>query len=169
MLAPEASFVIRTLRVTTPARFGMLVGAVLAAVLAVTSFGSARAEDAGEGEARRSARVFGQALTSGQASLLRAILPTGGKVHVAVPKIVPEEGWFTGSQVEALLADFLSQGSVRSFEVLRLESDGKTNALARGRAVLTDRQGRPQRLGIHLAFQPEDERWVLREIKETLE
>jgi len=113
--------------------------------------------------------VFGQALTSGQASLLRTILPTAGKVHFAVPRIVPEEGWFTASQLEALLADFLSQGSVRSSEVLRLESDGKTAAFARGRAVATDRQGRPLRLGIHLAFEPEDDRWILREIKETLE
>ncbi len=123
----------------------------------------------GEDEARRSARLFGQALTSGQASLLRPILPATGKIHLAVSRLVPEEGYFGASQVEALLADFLSQGSVRSFEVLRLESDGKTNALARGRAVLTDRQGRPVRLGIHLAFQTEDDRWVVREIKETLE
>jgi len=123
----------------------------------------------GEEEARRSARLFGQALTSGQASLLRTILPESGKIHLAAPRLGPEEGYFGASQVEALLGDFLSQGSVRSFEVLRLESDGKTNALARARAVLTDRQGRPARLGIHLSFQTEDDRWVLREIKETLE
>jgi hypothetical protein len=123
----------------------------------------------GEEEARKSARLFGQALTSGQASLLRSILPAGGKIHLAVSRLVPEEGYFGASQVEALLGDFLSQGSVRSFELLRLESDGKTNALAHARAVLTDRQGRPARLGIHLSFQTEEDRWVLREIKETLE
>lgn len=128
-----------------------------------------RAEEPGVSEAQRSARVFGQALTTGEASLLRPILPTGGKVHLALPRIVPEEGWFAASQVEALLGDFLSQGSVRSFEVLRLESDGKTNALARGSAILIDRQGRRQKMGLHLAFQPEDARWVLREVKETLE
>ena len=124
---------------------------------------------AGEEDARKAARLFGQALTSGQASLLRSILPEGGKIHLAASRIVPEEGYFGASQVEALLGDFLSQGSVRSFELLRLESDGKTNALAHARAVLTDRQGRPARLGIHLAFQTEENRWVLREIKETLE
>lgn len=123
----------------------------------------------GEEEARKSARLFGQALTSGQASLLRSILPAGGKIHLAVSRLVPEEGYFGASQVEALIGDFLSQGSVRSFELLRLESDGKTNALAHARAVLTDRQGRPARLGIHLSFQTEEDRWVLREIKETLE
>jgi hypothetical protein len=138
---------------------------LLASLLAAGSLLAATSED----DARRSARLFGQALTTGQASLLRPILPASGKVHLAVSRLVPEEGYFAASQVEALLADFLSQGSVRSFEVLRLESDGKTNALARGRAVLTDRQGRPVRLGIHLAFQTEDDHWVVREIKETLE
>lgn len=137
----------------------------VALVLAAAFAAAAPGQDA----ARRSARLFGQALTSGQASLLRSILPAGGKIHLAVARLVPEEGYFAASQVEALLADFLSQGSVRSFELLRLESDGKTNALARGRAVVVDRQGRPARLGIHLAFQCEEDRWVLREIKETLE
>jgi hypothetical protein len=163
--------VIPTPRATSPLPCRARIACVLALLVALAAAASTpnRAEDAGEAEARRSARVFGQALTSGQASLLRTILPTGGKVHLVVPRIVPEEGWFTASQIEALLADFLTQGSVRSFEVLRLESDGKTNALARGRAVATDRQGRPLRLGIHLAFEPEDDRWILREIKETLE
>lgn len=146
-------------------RRGSVSVCLLAALLAAGSLLGATGED----DARRSARLFGQALTTGQASLLRPILPASGKVHLAVSSLVPEEGYFGASQVEALLADFLSQGSVRSFEVLRLESDGKTNALARGRAVLTDRQGRPVRLGIHLAFQTEDDRWVVREIKEILE
>jgi len=151
------------------ARFALgraLVAALLVAPLLAAP--SSRAAT-GEEEARKSARLFGQALTTGQASLLRSILPVDGKIHLAVNRLVPEEGYFGASQVEALLGDFLSQGSVRSFEVLRLESDGKTNALARGRAVLTDRQGRPARLGIHLSFQIEDDHWVLREIKETLE
>ncbi len=151
-------------------RTGVGVARAAIALLLATGISlPARSSDPGEAEARRSARAFGQALTSGQASLLRPILPSGGKVHLSLPKIVPEEGWFASSQVEALLADFLSQGSVRSFELLRMESDGKTNALARGRAVLQDRQGRPMRLGLHLSFQPEGERWVLREIRETLE
>jgi hypothetical protein len=146
-------------------RRGLAGLSLLAALLAAGGLHAA----IGEEDARRSARLFGQALTSGQASVLRPILPANGKVHLAISHLVPEEGYFGASQVEALLADFLSQGSVRSFEVLRLESDGKTNALARGRAVLTDRQGRPVRLGIHLAFQTEDDRWVVREIKEIVE
>ena len=143
-----------------------LTAVLLFVALAAASAGFAAT---GEEEARRSARLFGQALTSGQASRLRPILPSSGKIHLAVSRLVPEEGYFGASQVEALIADFLSQGSVRSFEVLRLESDGKTNALARARAVLTDREGRPVRLGIHLSFKTEDDHWVVREIKETLE
>ncbi len=146
---------------------------VEALALAVVAIALAAAHPAraatDEEDARKAARLFGQALTSGQASMLRPILPDGGKVHLAASRLVPEEGYFGASQVEALLGDFLSQGSVRSFELLRLESDGKTNALVQARAVATDRQGRPARLGIHLAFQAEQNRWVLREIKETLQ
>ncbi len=151
--------------VRTGLRSALALFVVGAALLAA----SPAAATTGEEDARKAARLFGQALTSGQASMLRPILPEGGKIHLAASRLVPEEGYFGASQVEALLGDFLSQGSVRSFELLRLESDGKTNALAHARAVLTDRQGRPARLGIHLAFQAEQDRWVLREIKETLE
>ncbi len=151
-----------------PRRLRSVLVLSLAAAVLLVSNGAARAAT-DEDQARKAARLFGQALTSGQASLLRSILPAGGKVHLAASRLVPEEGYFGSSQIEALLGDFLSQGSVRSFELLRLESDGKTNALAHARAVLTDRQGRPARLGIHLAFQAEQDRWVLREIKETLE
>ncbi len=150
-----------------PGRLRSVLVLSLAAALLVSNGAARAATD--EDQARKAARLFGQALTSGQASLLRSILPAGGKVHLAASRLVPEEGYFGSSQIEALLGDFLSQGSVRSFELLRLESDGQTSALAHARAVLTDRQGRPARLGIHLSFQTEDDRWVLREIKETLE
>ncbi len=120
-----------------------------------------------EEEARKGARLFGQALTTGQAAMMRPLLPPNGKVHLTLDRFGPEEGFFGASQVEALFSDFLSQGSVRSFEVLRLECDGAALALANGRAVLTDRQGRPARVLVHLAFQPEGGRWAIREIKET--
>ncbi len=153
----------------TVVRIGLRSALAIALVASALLVAGPAPAATGEEDARKAARLFGQALTSGQASLLRPILPDGGKIHLAASRLVPEEGYFGASQVEALLGDFLSQGAVRSFELMRLESDGKTNALAHARAVLTDRQGRPVRLGIHLAFQAEESRWVLREIKETLE
>ncbi len=138
---------------------------VLLALAAFVSLLSA----SGEEEARRSARLFGQALTSGRASLLRPLLPESGKVHLCLEILGPEEGFFGASQVEALLGDFLSQAEVRSFELLRFDSDGKSNAFAHGRAVLIDKQGRPARVGLRLVFAPENGHWVLREIRETQE
>jgi hypothetical protein len=52
---------------------------------------------------------------------------------------------------------------------MRCESDGRRSALAHGRAAITDRDGRQGRIGLHLGFEPEGERWVLREVKETAE
>lgn len=123
----------------------------------------------GDEPVRLAARAFGSALTQGRAALLRPLLPTSGKVHLAMSRIVPEDGHFGAAQVEALFAEYFGVGAVRSFEVLRIESDGTTYALAHARATLTDRQGRPGRSAIHLAFQTEESRWVLREIKETPE
>ena len=122
-----------------------------------------------EEDARRCTRLFGQALTTGKAEILRQILPGRGKVHVVLTRFGPEEGFFGSGQVEALIGNFLAEATVRSFEVIRLESDGQSSALIHGRAVLTDRQGRPGRVKIHLSFEPEDARWVLREIKEAIE
>jgi hypothetical protein len=81
----------------------------------------------------------------------------------------PEEGSFGANQVEAILAGYLDVGSVRSYDVLRIDSDDRTFATARCLADLVDRQGKPARVGIRLAFEREDGRWVLREIKELPE
>lgn len=122
-----------------------------------------------EEDARKAARTFGLALTSGKADLLRPALPEHGRLHLSLARLGPEEGFFGAGQVEALFRDFLAEGKVSSFEVLRFECDHQSTALVHGRALLTDRQGRKARLSIHLALQPEAGRWVLREIKETAE
>jgi hypothetical protein len=120
-----------------------------------------------EGAAREAAQRFGQALLGADASRLKPILPSRGKVQLRLVHLGPEEGFFSASQVEALLGNFLRRGAADSFEVLRVEYDPQRFALALGRATVTDEQGRSVRVGIHLAFQPEGERWVLREIRET--
>ena len=119
--------------------------------------------------ARAAARQFGQALVSSRADALRAVLPAQGNVRLVLTRLGPENGSFGASQVEALFRDFLSVGKVRSFEVLRLQSDGTSSALVMGRAVVVDRDGRPGRVSLHLALEPEGSRWVLREVKETSE
>jgi hypothetical protein len=90
-------------------------------------------------------------------------------VHLALIRLGPEEGAFGASQVEALFRDFLAGGKVSSFVVARCESDAKSSALAHGKAAIVDRDGRSARIDLHLAFEPEDGRWVLREVKESAE
>jgi len=123
----------------------------------------------GDAQARRATALFGSALTSGHADGLRPILPQRGKVRLTLVLLGPEEGAFGANQVEALFRDFLAGGKVSSFVVERFESDGASSALAHGKAAIVDRDGRKARIGVHLAFEPEDGRWVLREVKESAE
>jgi hypothetical protein len=118
-------------------------------------------------QARGAALKFGQALMSDDVSLLRAILPEQGKVRLNLHCLGPAEGFFSSGQVEALLREFLEQGSIRSFDLIGLDHDPNHFAIAHGRSLLTDREGRPARIDIYLAFQPEGDRWVLREVRET--
>lgn len=133
------------------------------AILAL--LGATLASALGEPEARAAAVKFGEALIRSDAPALRAILPVNGKVQLRLDKLGPEQGYFSAGQVEALFHDFLSQGSVGTFEVLSLECE-QTVALVHGGAVLTDRRGQPARVKVHLSFRAENDRWVLREIRE---
>jgi len=135
------------------------------AVVLLLSLAAAEADDG----ARTAAQTFGRALVAGKAEALRPILPEHGKVHMTLSRLGPEEGSFGARQVEAVFRDFLAKGAVASFEVVRCENDGRRSALAHGRATITDRDGRSGRVGFHLGFEPEGERWVLREVKETAE
>ena len=137
-----------------------------AVVLAIAA--SLASADAGD-DARAAAMTFGRALAAGSAEALRPILPEHGKVHLTLARLGPENGLFGARQVEALFRDFLATGKVASFEVVRCESDGGRSALAHGRAAITDRDVRSGRIGLHLGFEQEGERWVLREVKETAE
>jgi hypothetical protein len=136
---------------------------LLAVALGATVIVAATDADA----AQRATALFGQALTRPDASLLRSILPTRGKVQLKLALLGPEEGFFSSSQVEALFRDFLGKGAVTGFELVGVEHDRNRYALVHTRAKVTDGQGRSSRVALHLAFQPEGESWVLREIRET--
>jgi len=113
------------------------------------------------------ARRFGQALEQGEAAGIRPLLPERGKIRLRLVRLGPEQGFFSRSQVEALLKDFLDRGSVRSFEATEVEHPSPHYALAHARAVVVDASGHTARIELHLAFQPEGGSWVLREIRET--
>ena len=120
-----------------------------------------------EAAARKAAQVFGQALTSGDASRLRAILPGKGKVRLRFDKLGIEQGYFSANQVEALLQDSLDRRHASSFEILHVECEHRGYALVHVRAVLSSAGSPPRIVGLRLGMQPEDQRWVLREIRET--
>ena len=127
----------------------------------------AMAQMPGEGAAHAAVQSFGRGLTRGDLSLIRPLLPDEGKVQLNLARFGPERGSFSASQVEALLRGFMAQGSVQSFEPTRVEYDPNGVALASARLEVTDKEGRPASVDLHLTFQPHGSRWVLREIRET--
>lgn len=146
----------------------LLILALLVGLAPAPGAGLLMAEaDAPVEAARHAALQIGHALRVPDLATLRPHLPERGKVQLRLEAMGPADGFFSASQVEALLGEFLQHGSVRSFDLLAVENQDGRYALARGRAVLTDREGRPARVELHLAFEPEGERWVLREIRET--
>lgn len=140
---------------------------LLAGLFPVAVAVAVAAQSPGEAAARDAVDRFGRALTSGNVSSLGALLPQKGKVQLKLVRMGPEQGAFSASQVEALLRDFLAQGSVQTFKTLRVEHDPHGVAIASSRLDLKDKQGRPASVELHLVFQPEGERWVVREIRET--
>jgi hypothetical protein len=138
----------------------------LAAVFALALVLAPASADDG---ARAAANTFGNALVSAKAEALRPILPERGRVHLSLVRLGPEEGSFGAQQVEALFREFLARGTIASFNVTRCETDSGRSALAHGTAAITDRDGRKGRIDLHLSFEPEGGRWVLREVKETEE
>lgn len=120
-----------------------------------------------EQQARESARRFGEALEARDAAQLKPILPAKGKILLRLDHMGPEEGFFSASQVQALFQEFLDRGSVAQFEVARTEHDERKFALVQARARVTDALGREALVSFQLAFAPEGERWILREIRET--
>jgi hypothetical protein len=144
---------------------------LLASLPLLAVLGAPGAPHAAEGaaEVRRSAEVVGQALVNRQTASLRKVLPATGKVELSLARLGPEDGAFAPPQVEALLRDFLGTGSVRAYEIQRVEGDCRSHGVAHARATVVDRQGSPARIGLHLTFQLEGGRWVLRGMRETAE
>jgi len=121
----------------------------------------------GQEEVRSAAAQFGRALTESNPGLLKSVLPKYGKVRTHLVCFGPEQGSFSAGQVEALLRDFLRQGSVRSFELVRTEAAKESYAVVRGKADVIDRDGVQRKVHLNLTFQAEGNLWVLREIRET--
>lgn len=127
------------------------------ALLAAASFGA---------DPRKTVDAFGAALVQGNADGLRTMLPSEGKVRVRLVRLGPQDGALRGGQLHAVLQDFLERGSVQSFKLQTLEHSSRL-ALASAKVGLTDEKGTPAEVWLHLSLEPENDRWVLREIRES--
>jgi hypothetical protein len=116
-----------------------------------------------------SARAFGEALTRRDAAGLRKGFPSEGKVRLSLRVLGPEDGLYGPGQAEAIFRELLTKTTVRSFEVSRVESDGRTGGLAILRLAVTDRDGHDRRVGLRLTLEPERGTWVVREVRESPE
>ena len=121
----------------------------------------------GEEQAKTAALQFGRALTVSDTSRLASILPDRGKIRLRLTGFGPAAGSYSADQVAAIFNNFLREGAVRSFDLLRLECASEQFAFVHARAQVADRDGRPVEIDLHLTFQPEGDHWVLREIRET--
>jgi hypothetical protein len=115
---------------------------------------------------RETVEAFGAALVAGKADRLRVALPDQGKVLVGLARFGPEIGALRGGHLGAVLSDFLERGSVTSFTVRTVEQSD-TLALATADVTLIDADGSRANVRLHLSLEPENGRWVLREIRES--
>lgn len=140
---------------------------LLLLVLAVSAAVESRSEP--DAPPARAARAFGEALVRPDAAGLRAAFPHAGKVRLSLRVLGPEDGLYGPGQAEAVFRELLTKTAVRSFDVSRVESDGRTGGLAILRLVLTDRDGHDRRVGLRLTLEPERGTWVVREVREAPE
>ena len=132
------------------------IGLLGCVVLASLTFGA---------DPRGTVDAFGAALVQGSADGLRAILPSEGKVRVHLVRLGPQDGALRGGQLHAVLLDFLGHGNVQSFKLQTIEHSGGL-ALASAQLAVIDDQGQAN-VRLHLSLEPENDRWVLREIRES--
>ena len=119
-------------------------------------------------EAKQGALRFGQALTSADMALLRPLLPVRGKVRLRLIHVAgPEEGSYSPGQVESLLGGFLGKNRIDSFEIVRDEGSRDGFAIVHALVHVRCPDGKASRVHLHLTFEPEEGRWILREIRET--
>ncbi len=117
-------------------------------------------------EPRKTVDAFGAALVLGDADGIRPMLPTTGKVRVHLVRLGPQEGALRGGQLHAVLEDFFERGSVRSFQLQTIEHSSRL-ALASAQVDLIDAKGTRATIRLHLSLEPDNDRWVLREIRES--
>lgn len=140
---------------------------LLAVLLGLTSPIVAQDGPSPSGDPAEAAQVFRRAMQASDASLLRPILPSRGRVQLRFESLGDERGFFSAEQVESLIRDIFESDTTIDLAIDGVETEKGDYTLVHGSLKRTDSTGRASSARIHLAFQPEDGRWVLREIRET--
>lgn len=126
------------------------------------------ASAAGEKEARGAGQLFADVLTTGQPARLDPILPASGKIMVSLAGRNAGTGYFGVSQAKALLQTWLENGTGKDGKILHVEVQDDSYARVELSIRRTVHGGAEQSARFRLGLQPENGRWVLREIRETV-
>jgi len=110
---------------------------------------------------------FCAALSQQKPDLLASILPGRGKVQLRLIRLGPEAGFFSAEQVRTLLAGAIRRTPVREFTVVGIQQEEDSFALAHVVATLETGSSEGATIHLYLSFRAEQQRWTLREIRET--
>jgi hypothetical protein len=117
----------------------------------------------GAGEA---VNAFGQALTSGKSSALKRWFPDDGKIRVRLVQFGDEQGALRSGQLLVILQAFFERGAVDRFKIETIE-EADTIAIVIAIVQLRTTHGTRESVRLHLSFQRNGDRWVVREFREA--
>ncbi|MFQ5670678.1 MAG: DUF4783 domain-containing protein [Acidobacteriota bacterium] len=144
-----------------PRRLPLLSGWLAAMALAAVG----QAEAAGI-DLAQAVEHLEQAFQAGEARRLRAILPGKGRLHLSIPSLSPRAGYFSADQAVYFLDDLFRRHPVVEFTARQEEHDGSGRVFVRGRLTVRTREAKRRILNLHFLLIREEDRWVLREIRE---
>lgn len=136
------------------------VSACLSAGLAVASAGAV------DLDARRTAERVGGCLARGCGTGWRDLLPARGKVEISLRELGGPHGSFAPDQARAVLDDVAARGTATSFDIVRIDVGDTAFALVRLSSSPRSGDARDA-VGVHLVLQREDDRWTVREIRDS--
>ena len=118
-------------------------------------------------EAGQVAERFARVLNDRRPADLQEILPRSGKILISIPDAGRTAGYYGNSQVEALFTGYLAGTTFRDCRIDHIEVQDGSYARIDLTANRTGPDGEPAAVVYRLALQPEQGRWVLREIRES--
>lgn len=142
-----------------------IIPGLLALAISLISLPSPAA--GGRDEAGQAAERFARTLRAGEPSELHAILPKDGKILVSMAETGSGAGYYGASQVEALFGSYLAGHRFRECRIDHFEIQEPSYARVDLTAVRDGPDDERVTVFFRLALHLEQERWVLREIRES--